>query len=205
MVAYAKVALFFNLLYAVYYCVLGIINLSLWFITMCAFYGILAAVRFSAVVCEYKSGRSKNGDTELLVARLSGALLAALSIVLAAVIYISMRQNRAVKHGEIVMITIAAYTFYKLTLVSVRAVKQRKNPSLLLKTLRRISYAEAAASVFTLQQSMLISFGSMEPEKIQTVNAILGAVVCLFVLALGVSMVASFKGKENRSWQSQNL
>ena len=184
---------------------LGIINLSLWFITMCAFYGILAAVRFSAVVCEYKSGRSKNGDTELLVARLSGALLAALSIVLAAVIYISMRQNRAVKHGEIVMITIAAYTFYKLTLVSVRAVKQRKNPSLLLKTLRRISYAEAAASVFTLQQSMLISFGSMEPEKIQTVNAILGAVVCLFVLALGVSMVASFKGKENRSWQSQNL
>ena len=33
----AAVAFVFNLLYALYHCVLGVLNLSLWFIAMCAF------------------------------------------------------------------------------------------------------------------------------------------------------------------------
>ena len=52
MILSAAVAFAFNLLYAVYHCVLGILNRSFWFIAMCAFYGILAIMRFSAVLCE---------------------------------------------------------------------------------------------------------------------------------------------------------
>ena len=37
----AAVAFTFNLLYAMYHCILGVLNLSFWFIAMCAFYGIL--------------------------------------------------------------------------------------------------------------------------------------------------------------------
>lgn len=50
----AAIAFVFNLLYAIYHFVLGIINLSLWFIAMFAFYGILATMRFSIVLCERK-------------------------------------------------------------------------------------------------------------------------------------------------------
>ena len=185
----ATLAFAFNLLYAIYHCVLGILNLSFWFIAMCAFYGILAIMRFSAVLCERNHQKSPDNDTELFVMKLSGILLVILSIVLATVSYISLSQNIAAKHGEIIMITIATYTFYKIAMAIVKAVKQHKNPSPLLRTIRNIGYAEVAASILTLQRSMLVSFGSMSAKSIHFMNAVTGAVVCLFVLILGLSMI----------------
>ena len=130
----ATVGFALNLLYAIYHLVLGVLNLSFWFIAMCAFYGILATMRFSAVLCERSRQKSPSNDTELFVMKLSGVLLVILSIVLATVSYISLSQNIAAKHGEIIMITIATYTFYKIAMAIVKAVKQHKNPSPLLRT-----------------------------------------------------------------------
>ena len=186
----ATLAFAFNLLYAIYHCVLGILNLSFWFIAMCAFYGILAIMRFSAILCERNHQKLPDNVTELFVMKLSGVLLVILSIVLATVSYISLSQNIAAKHGEIIMITIATYTFYKITMAIVKAIKQHKNPSPLLRTIRNIGYAEVAASILTLQRSMLASFGSMSAGNIHFMNAVTGAAVCLFVLILGLSMIA---------------
>lgn len=134
-------------------------------------------------------------DTELFVMKFSGVLLVVLGIVLAAVNYISLSQNIASKHEEIVMITIATYTFYKITMAILKAVKQHKNPSPLLKTIRSIGYAEVSASILTLQRSMLVSFGSMESGQIRFMNAVTGAAVCLFVLILGLSMIRTIKSR----------
>ncbi len=191
----AAVAFVFNLLYALYHCVLGVLNLSLWFIAMCAFYGILATMRFSAVLCERNQHRSPSDDTEIFVMKLSGILLVTLGVVLAAVNYISLSQNIAVKYGEITMITIAAYTFTKITMAIVRAVKQRRDPSPLLRTIRNIGYAEVSASILTLQHSMLVSFGGMDDRQARLMNSLTGAAVCLFVLMLGLSMTAKSRRK----------
>ena len=107
---------------------------------------------------------------------------------MAAVNYISLSQNITAKYGEITMITIAAYTFYKITMAVIRAVRQRKNPSPLLAVIRTISYAEVAASVLTLQRSMLVSFGAIDSAKVRLMNALTGAGICLFVLMLGIFM-----------------
>lgn len=186
-----------NLLYAVYHGVLGVLNLSLWFIAMCAFYGILATMRFSAVLCEGSHHLRSSDDTELFVMGFSGILLIILGIVLATVNYISLSQNIAAKHEEIMMITIAAYTFCKIAMTVVKAVKQHKNPSPLLRTIRNISYAEVSASVLTLQRSMLVSFGSVDRGQIRMMNATTGAAVCLFVLMLGLSMITKSNRERN--------
>lgn len=68
----AAVAFVFHLLYAIYHCVLGIINLSLWFIAMCAFYGILAIMRVSAVLCERKRQEAASYDGEIIRHIISG-------------------------------------------------------------------------------------------------------------------------------------
>lgn len=102
------------------------------------------------------------------------------------------------KHGEIIMITIAAYTFYKGTMAIVRAVKQHEIPSSLLKALRCITYVEVAASLLTLQRSMLVSFGTRSSRQISHMNAVTGAAVWLFVLALGVSMMKESAGKKTK-------
>ena len=201
----AAVAFAFNLLYAIYHCVLGVLNISLRFITMCAFYGILATIRFSAVLCERNHYKLPSDDTDLFVMKFTGILLVILGIVLATINYVSLSQNIATKHEEIIMITIATYTFYKITMAIVKAVKQHKNPSPLLKTIRSIGYAEVSASILTLQRSMLVSFGSMDSRQMRFLNAMTGAVVCVFILILGLSMIVKSRRKEQEIWQNQNL
>ena len=68
--------------------------------------------------------------------KFSGILLVILGIVLAIVNYISLSQDIAIKHEKIIMITIATYTFYKITMAIVKAVKQHNNPSPLIRTIQ---------------------------------------------------------------------
>ena len=125
--------------------------------------------------------------------KFSGILLVILGIVLAIVNYISLSQDIAIKHEKIIMITIATYTFYKITMAIVKAVKQHNNPSPLVRTIQNINYTEVFASVLTLQRSMLVSFGAMNSKQVCFMNAMTGGAVCLFVLILGLSMVIKSK------------
>lgn len=202
MVAAAGCSFLLNLLYACYHGVLGVMYRSVWFLTMCAYYALLGIMRFSAVLCGHRSAHSSAG-TEYFVMRLSGVLLTLLSLVLSGVTHISLSQNIAARHDEIMMITIAAYTFFKLTMAVIRAVRQRKDPSPLLAVIRSIGYAEAAASIFTLQRSMLVSFGSMSAGKIHTMNVLTGAAVCLFVFLLGLGLAA--RGAKERMYQNGKI
>ena len=187
-----------NLLYAFYHAALGIINQSVWFITICAYYIVLSTMRLSVVLCERKNRSTPSNDIEYFVMKLCGVLLILLNFVLAGAIHISLSQNIATKYGEIIMITIATYTFSKITIAVIKAVKQRKNPSPLLSVIRSISYAEVVASILTLQRSMLVSFGKMSDTDIYTMNTLTGSAVCLFVLILGISLIIrGAKRKEN--------
>lgn len=188
-VLFAVLSFFLNLLYAFYHAILGIINQSIWFITMCAYYIVLSTMRLSAVLCERKNKDTSSNDIEYFVMKLCGVLLILLNFVLAGAIYISLSQNIATRYDKIIMITIATYTFYKITMNVIKAVKQRKNPSPLLSVIHSISYAEVAASVLTLQRSMLVSFGEMNNTDIHTMNILTGSAVCLFVLILGITLI----------------
>lgn len=193
MVSAAACGFSVNLVYALYHGALGIANRSLWFITMCAHYTILSTMRFSAVLCERKNNSTDSLDTEYFVMKLSGILLAVLSFILTGVIYISLTENIVTKYNPVIMITIATYTFYKITMAIMRAVKQRKNPSPLLATIRSIGYADVAVSVLTLQRSMFASFGSIGDFSAHIMDILTGAAVCLFVFMLGVTITR--KGK----------
>ena len=179
----ASVSFFVNFLYAFYNGILGIINLSLWFIIMFAFYGLLASVRFSVILYARRKD-SVYEDTESFIIKTSGIIMIILSFVLA--LLVSLTQKIAVKYDTIMMITIATYTFYKVIITVVRASKKRDDKLPLFSTLRCISYAEVAASVLTLQRSMLASFGSGDDEFSFIMNAATGMVVFLFILALGI-------------------
>ena len=172
-----------NLLYAFYNGILGIINQSVWFVTMCAYYIILSTMRLCAVLCERKNRNTPSGDIEYFVNKFCGILFVFLDFVLAGAMYISLSRNIAAKHDEIIMITIATYTFCKIAIAVRKAVKQ------LLSAIRSISYAEVAASVLTLQRSMLVSFGEMNDTDIHKMNMLTGGVVCLFILILGTAMI----------------
>ena len=50
----ASIGLLINILYAFYHGMLGLMNQSLWFVAMGAYYVVLGAMRFSAVLCEWR-------------------------------------------------------------------------------------------------------------------------------------------------------
>ena len=192
----AVVGLVVNLAYALYNGVMGIILQSLWLLLLCAYYIILSVMRFSAVLYNYRSKNNNHSFSERFLFRFLGGMLTLFSVILAPSVYLSFRYDVAVSHQEIMMITIATYTFYKIILAIVNAVKVRKHNSLLLIAIRNIGCADAAASLLTLQRSMLVSFDGMSIQDIDMMNALTGAGVCLLTAVLGIYMI--FK-KENKN------
>ncbi len=91
------------------------------------------------------------------------------------------------------MITITTYTFIKIIMSIIKAVKHRKSSSSLISALLNIRYAEIGVSLLTMQQSMLVSFGEMEQTKIIILNTLTGVCVCLFILFLGIITIKNSK------------
>ncbi len=183
-----------NILYALYNGALGIISRSIWFLFLCAYYTILSSMRFGVIMQD-----RRNISTENFITRFCGIMLIVMSFVLSGVVYLSVTNTVAVKHQEIIMITIATYTFYKVVLAIVNTVKIRKENSLLLSTIRNIGCADAAVSMLSLQRSMLVSFGEMERSKIYIMNALTGAGVLIIILAFGISMIIKSSKKTTKN------
>lgn len=201
-VLFATGSLFINIAYAVYHGFLGITQSSVWFLSMWAYYTILGVMRLAAVLCERKSASEDLMDIQYFVLRMSGTLFLVLGFVLSAIIYISLAQDVATKYDKIPMITISAYIFGKITVLSITAFRHRLDVSPILTVLKDITYAETAASLFTLQRSMIVSFGGMAQAHI--LDSVTGLFVCLFVIALGITMILKSR-KDYRKWPNQVL
>lgn len=187
-----------NIIYALYNGWLSVSLRSWWFAAFGIYYMLLSIMRFIAVTHERRS----KGKTEFYVMKTSGILLVVLSFVLASTVYMAANSDNAQKHHEIIMITIATYTFTKLTLAIINAVKAGKTNSPLLITIRNISCADAAASILLLQRSMFASFSGTPGTDIFVMNICTGTAVFLFVLILGTSMIrAQSKNEVKKKWQ----
>ncbi len=180
-------SLAFNAAYGFGNFIIGFLNHSWWFITVGAYYTVLAITRFSVLQVQRKA--SGDYDTELFARRITGILLVALSFCIVGVNIMSAVKDRGTTFHEIVMITIATYTFTKITIAIIGMVKEKRSASQVLKTLRNISLADACVSIYTMQRSMLVSFPGMEPAEILILNIFTGTVVWIVVLLLGINLI----------------
>ncbi len=192
----AVINLIINLLFAIYNGVLGMASRSVWFVAVCVYYVILAVTRFSAVL----NSRKNTLEKERLALSMTGIMLIVLSMILAGINYLSDSLKVTSRFDEITMITIAAYTFYKLTMAIIRAVKDKGSPSPVMLAVHAIGYAEVAVSILNMQRSMLVTFEGMTPSEITLFNALTGFGVFMFILALGIYMIRrSIVSKENNN------
>ena len=181
------ISLIVNVAYAVGNCTIGFITHSWWFITVGAYYTVLATTRFSV----FRVKRKANGDSdiELFAKRITGILLLVLSFCLTGVNTLSAVMEKGTKFHEIVMIAIATYTFAKITIAIIGLVKSKRQASPITITLRNISFADAVVSLYTLQRSMLVSFPGMEPSEILVFNILTGTAAWIVVLILGINLI----------------
>ena len=182
---YTNLAL--NAAYALANCVIGFLTHSWWFVTVGAYYTVLAITRFSVLQVERKAGGGH--DIARFARRMTGILLVVLSLCIVGVNILSAVQDRGTAFHKIVMITIATYTFTKITISVIGMVKAKRSASAALQTLRNISLADACVSVYTMQRSMLVSFPGMAEAEILLLNIFTGTAVWIVVLLLGVNLI----------------
>ncbi len=192
-VLFACISLCINLAYALVNGIYGIATSSFWFVTLFAYYAILAAMRFYAVTYEFKR---PNKRTEYSVMRFCGRGICFLAVVLSGMVCLNIATARDASQHMIVMITIAAYTFWKATAAIIHMVKVRKKHSPLLTTLRNINCVDAAVSMLSLEHAMLSTFGDGTSPFAVMMDAATGAAAFLTVLTLGGSMVARKRQSE---------
>lgn len=176
-----------NFVYALGNYIVGLFTHSWWFITVGAYYIVLTVTRYSVLLIARKT--SGNYDTEFFARRITGILLIVLSFCIVGVNVLSATKERGTDFHEIVMITIATYTFSKITVAIIGMTKTRRSASPVLKTLRNISLADACVSVYTMQRSMLISFPGMKASEILLMNILTGTAVWVIVLLLGINLI----------------
>ena len=143
--------------------------------------------RFS--VLQVKRKASGNYDTELFARRITGILLVVLSFCIVGVNILSAMKDRGTAFDVIVMITIATYTFTKITISIIGMVKAKRSASPIFKILRNISLADACVSIYTMQRSMLVTFPGMEAAEILLLNIFTGTAVWIVVLLLGINLI----------------
>ena len=177
-------SLAFNIAFATYYLVMGLVTNSWWLLTLGSYYLVLSLVRFMVL-------RSKS--KERFIAKFTGWMLILLSIPLVGTVILSVVRDRGHERHMIVMIALAAYAFTKITLATIKLIKARRSTSANLITLRNISFADAFVSIFALQRSMLVSFEGMTEAEIVIMNATLGYAVCVIVFLLGLNLVRNRK------------
>ena len=183
----AYTSLSFNFLYALGNCIIGFLTYSWWFITVGAYYVVLTVTRYS--VLQVKRKAKGNYDIEFFARRITGLLLVVLSFCIVGVNIMSAIKDRGTAFHEIIMITIATYTFTKITIAIIGMAKAKRSASPVLKTLRNISLADACVSIYTMQRSMLVSFPGMEATKILILNIFTGTAVWMIVLLLGINLI----------------
>lgn len=183
----ALLSLAVNIAFGGYNIVIGCVTRSWWLLTIGTYYAVLSVVRYTVL-------RSKKENTAF-IKQFTGILLMVMSLPLAGTVVLATVQDRGTVYHEIVMITIAVYAFTKITLVSVNLAKSRRSASLKVKTLRNISFADAFVSIFSLQRSMLVSFGEMAEGTIRIMNIATGSAVCVIVFLLGANLLRKNKCK----------
>ena len=181
----------FNLIFAIYNCVLGIASHSWWFIASGAYYIVLSMMRMLVILFSKKDRKNEN-----FIMRFSGVMIFVLSIVLSGIVYMTVEHDVAVKYHEIAMITIALYAFTKITLAIINFIKSRKNHRPYIKILRSIAFADSVVSIYSLQRSMLVSFGKMKAADIVFMNTLSGVGMCIIVIFIGLNLIL---GKENKN------
>ncbi len=181
----ACISLAFNLSYAAYNAFLGLRFASLWFTVIFLYYSVLSLMRFYAVTAEFKEKRRR---TEISVMRFCGKSLCFLSLVLAAMVYISVTEGHASYDDRVVLAASAAYTLWKALRAAVNMIRVRKRNSPLLTSLRNISFADAAASVFSFEYSLMAALGQRPGGSSAVSDIITGTAACFTVYLLGVGM-----------------
>ena len=183
-------SLIWNAMFAIFQLGLGFYHSSLWFYAMAVYYIILAIMRF--FLLKHTRVYKANEETQIEQKQylLCGWLLLLMNLALAVIVGFIVYQNKTFVHHEITAITFATYTFVTLTSAIISMVKYKKYNSPVYSASKNITLVAAVVSMFTLEATLLGTFGGAEgPIFNQIMLFLSGLAVIGFAITMGLIMI----------------
>lgn len=194
-VAFSVLSFVINIGFAVFNAVLGVITLSYWYAIFACYYIFLSVLRGVILVGSYQAKKRAAGDEtvysvyKLKLYRMCGIFLLILELALAAAVSLMILSTRPTEYSEIMAITSAAYTFYKIIFAIVNVFKVRRLQDPMLQCFRNINLTDAAVSLLTLQVTLVAVFSAERTEMMNILNAVTGFIVCALTVVMGILMI----------------
>ena len=180
------ISLICNFLYTTFLFVVSKIYSSKWFFIMSIYYGLLSIVRifiFSQI------NPKKELCKKIKVMRASGCFLVLLNIVVTVMMFLLIYTTQYVKHHEITVIALAAYTFSALAIAIITSVKHLKNNNHVYSSVKVISLVSASVSMVTLTNTMLATWGSADMLLRSIILPILSGAVSIIIIVGAVLLI----------------
>lgn len=190
-------SLAFNLCFAIFKVVMGVLYQSKWLFAMAGYNVILSVMRFVLVrrdqtdrSIESEEKRREDGLHSYMVC---GWLMLLLNIAISVIVVIVVYDDQSITYPGYMIYAIAAYTFCCLTFAVINMVKYRERHIPVFSAVKRIELAKAVVSIFTLQVAMITQFGSNGGMNTKMANAATGTVVCVVIMIMAVLMLTGAK------------
>lgn len=182
--------LFINLLYVAINLFSGIRYRSTWFIALACYYALLSAMRAVLVRYVHRKPIGQDIPAEFRRYRACGIILLLMNQALVGIIIYMVTQNKGFSYPGIMIYAMAMYTFYITISAIINVIKYRRHGSPVLSAAKAINLTAALVSMLSLETAMLAQFGSDETEFRRIMLGVSGGVVCAFVLAMAIYMIA---------------
>lgn len=186
LILFAVMSMGWNLCYAVFNALLGLIGQSGWFAVMAVYHTVLGLMRLCVLSC--RSGAPVSLSPRRAM-RFTGIGLLLLAVILSTIVRLTISNSVGRRYPVAVMIAVAAFTFAIVIKAIVSAAAAHRRGDLFLVMLRNISLAAAAGSILSLERSMMGTFGSSTDRFTYTMEGVSGLVAFLFVVLLALSMI----------------
>lgn len=169
----------------------GLYYSSPWWGAIAFYYVLLSLVRFLLVRFMHQNDTStENRISEYRRYRLTGVFFLLVYLSLSVILFMIVRQDMTYSYSQVITITLAAYTFYKVTSSIVSFVRYRKHKSPILSASKAIRLVAALVSMISLETAMLTTFGGEMPEETRDLFIILaGAAVSAVILTMAFHMI----------------
>ena len=180
------ISLIFNFGYAIFLFVVSQVYFSKWFLVMSLYYALLSTAR---IFIFFEINPKNSLRKKILIMRACGYFLFLLNLVVSVMVFLLIYNAPYTKYHEIIVITLAAYTFSALTIAIVNIVRYLKKNEYVYSCVKMISLISASVSMLTLTNTMLATFGSENELLRSIILPILSGVVAIFIIVCAILMI----------------
>lgn len=176
----------FNVGYAIFLLVVGKLISSNWFYVMALYNFLLFIAR---VFVFLRTSDKKTEKQKVKTMRFCGYFLFLINLAVSVMMFLLVNNNQGAKYHEIIVITIATYTFSSLSLAIINSVKHFKQNNHVYLCAKVISLISASVSMVTLTSTMLATWGKDNVALRNVILPILCGVVALFIISCAIFMI----------------